>query len=115
MFRPVPAVLATEPSTLSFALTLWNWSGRRASILAASELLPLNARCAHDISTLLFGGPTAWDARLELVMLTRFPSVLLAVLPNGLKPLKLWLARPSQKLSRLKTALIIDGTLRPVT
>jgi hypothetical protein len=34
---------------------------------------------------------------------------------NGSVRLKSWLARPSQKLSRLNTALMTDGALRPVT
>jgi len=34
--------------------------------------------------------------------------------PNGSTPLKSFCARPSQKLRKLKTALITDGVLRPV-
>ena len=35
--------------------------------------------------------------------------------PNGVTPLKSRLARPSQKLSRLKIAMMAFGVLRPVT
>src|SRR5919199_6674518 len=115
VFRPLPEGLASGPSTLSAGLTCWNCKGWRASILVASELFPLNGRPAHDISIGLLAGPSDWEASDELVIVTSTPSVLLPVSPNGLKPLKVWLARPSQKLSRLKTALMTLGALRPVT
>src|SRR5712691_9522568 len=38
-----------------------------------------------------------------------------SISPNGLTPLKNRLARPSQKLRLLKTALMMVGVLRPVT
>ncbi len=42
-------------------------------------------------------------------------SATIARRPNGLTPLKVLLARPSQKLRKLKTALMLDGVLRGST
>src|ERR687887_34945 len=89
-----------------------------------------NVRLANDISKSLRGGPTAWDARLELGILTASShgvdllidahtalSLIRIVAcvsssPRGETPLNWFLARPSQKLSKLKTALIMVGVLR---
>ena len=84
-----------------------------------------NVRPSEDISTLLPGGPSAWEASDELVMVTATLSTPPPALtwptrasgsrvPNGLTPLNSFWARPSQKLRLLKTALITDGALRPV-
>jgi hypothetical protein len=71
------------------------------------------------------GGATAWDARLELVIRTisgtSWPFDTARALgrgsdsPNGVRPVKISLARPSRKLRTLNTALITDGALRGVT
>src|SRR5438270_2274158 len=114
------AVSANPPRTLSVGDTCCMPSGFEVSSLYPSELRPLKGRPPHDISTGLSGGPSAWEARLTWRMsigdtsgpLTTAPF---RVAPNGSVRLKSWLARPSQKLSRLKTALMTDGALRPVT
>src|SRR5205823_4454250 len=84
-------------------------------------------RPSHDISNGLPGGPTACEARLEngIEMCVGWgvllPSTFLKMTafgsrsPNGFTPLKLLLARPSQKLRKLNAALITVGALRPVT
>ncbi len=68
---------------------------------------------------LLVGGPTATEAKLEFVMRrktgVRVPLIFSITLlvrsrkPELFTPLKMKLARPSHKLSKLKTALIIVG------
>src|SRR5205085_1597279 len=75
-----------------------------------------------DISAVFMGGPTACDARLALLIATasrtssplRDTTAFSAVseAPNGVRPVKRRLARPSQKLRVLKTALMTDGELR---
>src|ERR1700738_4649426 len=118
------------PSTPSSAATTWYCSGWRASIFEPRLLTPFHWRPAHDISTPLRGGPTdceaaepspipaAAEAGLPLkTSVAERSSVLerpdrigpdelftpaLAVRPNGFCPLKTSLARPSQKLCRLK-------------
>src|SRR5450432_367312 len=92
-----------------------------------SKPLPL-----HDISRLLPGGPTAWDARLASAIATfmgeRTPDASATItlfagsipaegsrIPNGLRPLKMLFARPSQKLRKLNIALITVGVLRGST
>src|SRR5262245_45690806 len=85
-----------------------------------------SVRPSADISTLLPGGPTACEARDAL---SSDPAVETSDVvapsknatfafgsrrPNGFTPLKWFCARPSQKLRKLKTALITDGVLRPV-
>ena len=72
------------------------------------------------------GGPTAWEAREELsratgtlarpppACVTQMPAVA-SLCPKGFCPLNALLARPSQKLRKLKTALTAVGVLRPVT
>ena len=75
-----------------------------------------------DISPMLRAGPTACDARLALSMATRTsvslpPANLItrasgSRLPKGVTPLKMKLARPSQKLRWLKIALIVVGVFR---
>ena len=103
------------PKTLSFGSTTCNFNACRASILTARLFGPLKGRPSHDISVGLFGGPTAWDARLLNGTTAPTAPSWLPVLPNGSLPLKLSLARPSQKFCRLKVAPIIGGVLRPVT
>src|SRR6266446_1597007 len=80
-------------------------------------------RPAHDISTPLLGGPTACDARLAFGMLTvtatgpfgpTWSTVAVGSFgPAGFTPLKMLLARPSQKFRKLKIALMLVGVLRP--
>src|SRR5262245_40803024 len=84
-----------------------------------------NARPSQDISTPLLGGPTDWEAAAELgiwtVTLETDPPLptrrrrAFGSGPPGVLPLKTFLARPSQKVSTLKTELIDVGVLRPVT
>src|SRR5262249_50108324 len=121
--RPVPPATAMAPSELSSFFTSWPSSGRRASIFLPSLS---QSRPAADISVLLFGGPTACDAALALfsrtatcatsprsfATSTRAPA---SAAPNGLRPLNMLVARPSQKLRTLRIALIAAGVLRPVT
>src|SRR5205085_11240879 len=118
----MPLVLARLPRTLSFGSTCCLPSGTRPSSLCPmlAHWLPL-----HAISTPLFGGPTAWEAALALVMvtgtcvswpLTSCHTAAPAVPgPNGSTPLNVLLARPSQKLRKLNTASTTEGVLRPVT
>src|SRR5690349_15219453 len=86
-------------------------------------------RPAQDISLPLSGGPTACEAALMFgswsacragappgATRTRAvgsPAMLAA--PNGSTPLKVLLARPSQKLRRMNTALMTLGVLRGST
>src|SRR5262249_60989312 len=80
---------------------------------------------AHDASPPLSGGPTACDARLAFARRpctgTGVPPDTISTIafasfgPAGLTPLKTLLARPSQKLRKLKIALTAEGVLRPVT
>src|SRR3954467_15714022 len=86
-------------------------------------------RPAQDISLPLSGGPTAceaalmfgsWNAcrtgvspRATRTRAVGSPAMLAA--PNGSTALKVWLARPSQKLRRMNTALIALGVLRGST
>src|SRR5215469_4752347 len=68
---------------------------------------------------MLVGGPTATEAKLELVMrrktgVSLLPTLSITLLdrsrkPEPFTPLKMKLARPSHKLSKLNTALIIVG------
>src|SRR5215467_5538286 len=100
----------------------WLASGERLSIFLPSlgQLRP-----AEDISVPLLGGPTDCEARLECwirsltgVSTPAVSNTTLAFgseLPNGVNTLNTSLARPSQKLRTLKTALITVGVLRPVT
>src|SRR3979409_2481265 len=97
--------------------------------MAVNILRPMfgKIRPPHDISNALPGGPTACDARLAngIEMCTGWgagePTMFLKMTafgsrsPNGLTPLKLLFARPSQKLRKLYAALITLGALRPVT
>src|SRR5262249_41788513 len=97
-------------------------SGRRPRSLRPScgKLRP-----AHDISTALLGGPTAWDARLAsgsatctglgVPPVTVRTNALGSVGPAGFTPLKVLFARPSQKLRKKKMAFTLLGALRPVT
>src|SRR5256885_13227713 len=103
------------PSTLSFESTSCWPSG-----IAVSILRPMlgKMRPPHDISNALPGGPTACEARLEngtemcvgcgVVEPSAFTKMtaLGSRSPNGFTPLKLLLARPSQKLRKLNAALI---------
>src|SRR5262249_36739153 len=102
------------PSTLSVRLTSWKCNGWRSMSLAPRLFGPLNCLPAHETSVPLFGGPKALDARDEfLIPGSRFPSAL-PVIPNGLRPLNSWFARPSQNRSRMKTDPMTVGALRPV-
>src|SRR5215469_14725486 len=68
---------------------------------------------------MLVGGPTATEAKLELVMrrktgVSLLPTLSITLLDRSRKPelftpLKMKLARPSHKLSKLNTALIMVG------
>src|SRR5919202_2818854 len=98
-------------------------------------------RPSADISTLFGGGPTACEASDELsrhngprtcgtpltiaqsavsetswpVSPATWPTLASGSrTPNGSTPLNSFCARPSQKLRKLKTALMTDGALRPV-
>ena len=98
------------PSRLSVVSTVCWPSGTVVSILR-----PMfgKMRPSHDISNGLPGGPTACEARLENGIEMRvgwgvvLPSTFLKMTafgsrsPNGFTPLKLLLARPSQKLRKL--------------
>src|SRR5581483_3428660 len=113
---------ASGPRTLSVGETSCCASGFRPSIFRPRSG---NVRPSHDISTLLFGGPTACDARLAFGMRTMTgtgPDVVTwrtvafgSFGPKGLAPLKTLFARPSQKLRKLKIAFTADGAFRPVT
>src|ERR1041385_6027836 len=121
--RPVPPATAMAPGPLSSVITFWPSSGRSLSIFLPSFS---QSRPFADISVPLFGGPTAWDARLALsratavwthspmpfMTRTRAPA---SARPNGFRPLKMLFARPSQKLRMLNTAFTTEGVLRPVT
>src|SRR6478672_5855210 len=120
MPRPVGAT--SLPRTLSLGLTICVRSGR-----SDRSLRPMSdsVRPFEDISTGLPGGPTACEASEAFVIVTgtlstppeAFTSPTVAALsrvPNGLTPLNSFCARPSQKLRKLKTALMTDGVLRPV-
>src|SRR6476620_1208534 len=120
MPRPVGAT--SLPRTLSLGLTICVRSGR-----SVRSLRPMSdsVRPFEDISTGLPGGPTACEASEAFVIVTgtlstppeAFTSPTVAALsrvPNGLTPLNSFCARPSQKLRKLKTALMTDGVLRPV-
>src|SRR3954447_3996484 len=99
-------------------------------------------RPSADISTLFGGGPTACDANealfrqsgprtcgipltiehsavsetsSSLPLRTSATRAARSRTPNGSTPLNSFWARPSQKLRKLKTALITEGALRPVT
>ena len=122
--RPMPSGAARLPSTESLGATRWPASARRSSSLAArfGKVLP-----EHDISTPLVTGPTACEASEAFCSMTCTGST--AFVPNVLRhtrapgssgpspltPLNQALARPSQKLRTLNTALMIDGGLRAVT
>src|SRR6185436_6359592 len=119
---PRPVAATSLPRTLSLRLTICVRSGR-----SESSLRPMSdsVRPFEDISTGLPGGPTACDASEAFVILTgtwstppeafTLPTVAaVSRSPNGLTPLKSFCARPSQKLRKLKTALMTDGVLRPV-
>src|SRR3954471_10338390 len=122
VLMPRPVASTSAPRTLSLGLTICVRSGRSdSSFVPMSE----SVRPSDDISVGLPGGPTACEASDAFVMSTctcetvpvasALPTVA-AVLrePNGSTPLKSFCARPSQKLRKLKTALITDGVLRPV-
>ena len=122
MLRPRPDAATSAPSTLSLGETCWEASGRTDSSFAP---MSDSVRPSEDISTGLPGGPSACEASEELAMLTATLSIPPAALtsptrasgsraPKGSTPLKSFCARPSQKLRKLKTALITDGVLRPV-
>ena len=124
MLRPVPEGSRTPARTLSSAATACRPSGRSESIFLPSleKLRPL-----ADISTELFGGPTACEASEALVSTTPTRAVVPAAgsnrstfafgsrVPNGLTPLNSNWARPFQKLRWLKTALMTEGVFSPVT
>src|SRR6266508_1912633 len=68
--------LESSPSTLSFGCTFCLLSGTSGSSFLpvfANSLRPMfeKVRPAKDISKSLPGGPTAWDARLDMGMRTR--------------------------------------------
>src|SRR5262249_45342273 len=105
----------SEPSELSVGLTTWNWSGWRARSLAPRLPGPLKLRPAQETSVGLFGGPTACEASEPLRTGLPIAPSMLSVRPKGSLPLNVLLARPSQKLSRLKAAATIGGVFRPVT
>src|SRR5947207_1431210 len=119
---PPPDVFASRPSTLSVGSTFCPLSGIRFINLRPSCG---KERPSHDISVPLFGGPTAWEAALELrsrifTGLGTPPTVrkitaLAVAAPCGSTPLNSLRARPSQKLRKLNAALMFVGVLRPVT
>src|SRR5262245_32469928 len=63
VFSPLPGKRDSGPSTLSFGSTTCNPRGVRLSSLRPTIG---KGRLKNDISRSLVGGPTAWDARLEL-------------------------------------------------
>ena len=89
----------------------------------------VKASFAQVISKGLVAGPTACEAPLMLGSCSAcgvavLPSVVntravgsarIARRPNGLTPLNVLLARPSQKLRKLNTALMLVGVLRGST
>src|SRR2546425_10115112 len=99
----------------------------RATRLEDSSFLPTSAnlRPAKDISRLLSGGPSAWEAADKLGMRTETKLALpdttwttLAVgsrAPMGFTPLNSLRARESQKLRWLSTVLMTVGVLRGST
>src|SRR5438445_2140005 len=130
--RPVPGAALREPSALSSGATCCNASARAATIFRPRST---KVRPAKDISKSLSGGPTACDAREELFNANSGcePSIRLTScgawpgaatrrtlapgsrFPMGSTPLNSFRARPSQKLRKLNTALIIVGVLRGST
>src|SRR4051812_26569057 len=87
--------------------------------------MSMNVRFAQLISTEDSAGPTACEAKApvgsatatcRITPLSIFQIIAFGFLaPNGSPPLNTLLARPSQKLRKLYTALITVGALRPVT
>src|SRR3989442_6541049 len=130
--RPVPGAALREPSALSSGATCCDASARAATIFRPRST---KVRPAKDISKSLSGGPTACDAREELFNANSGcePSIRLTScgaspraatrrtlapgsrFPMGSTPLNSFRARPSQKLRKLNTALIIVGVLRGST
>src|SRR5919197_2417044 len=123
LVRPLPPALANGPNTLSFEATTCFPSG-----VSPISFLPSSAnfRPLHDISVGLFGGPTDCDAALPglsctatgcampLASVTNI-TALGSVVPAMFTPLKISLARPSQKFRKLNAAPMTLGALRPVT
>ena len=114
---------ATDPSTESPGSMAWRFSAGRSS---TRRPMLRNERPPHDISMSLPGGPTACEAALAslsairtldagplVVAVTHMPASG-SRLPNGEKPLKTLLARPSQKLRTFNAALMTLGELRAV-
>src|SRR3954463_15338600 len=85
-----------------------------------------NVLPSADISKLLSAGPTACDAALAFFNAIRIADTCPVASvtqtrasgsrrPNGVLPLNSLLARPSQKLRKLKAELIVVGALRGST
>src|SRR5215470_15077302 len=120
----MPDGSTSGPRTLSSLAIPCFASGR---IALFSIFLPrfAQARTSYDISKLLSIGPTAWDASEEngmaictgdrVVVLLTMITALVSAWPNGLCPLNMKFARPSQKFRWLNTALIVVGVLRGST
>src|SRR2546426_7056479 len=107
VFSPLLGKRESGPSTLSFGSTSCRPRGVRLSSLRPTIG---KGRLKNDISKSLVGGPTAWDARLELGIRTvtgcgEPPPVFTQIRASGssgpmtLTPLKRLCALPSQKLS----------------
>src|SRR5215467_12073222 len=122
---PVLGKRLKGPSTLSSRATSWSLSGFRCtSFLPSLRPIFWKMRVSADISNGLKGGPTDCEASEEFGRLTRTfcggsvesgdlsTKALGSREPKGLTPLKSFLARPSQKLRKLNTALTLVGVLR---
>ena len=124
LVSPRPSGAARGPSTESEAETRCEASARRSRSLDATTA---NVRPEQDISTPLVTGPTACDAsdafwsatctgsRVEVPNTWRQTRAPGSRGPSPFTPLNHALARPSQKLRTLNTALMMDGGLRAVT
>ena len=120
--RPRPSARAIGPRTLSPLATRCRAKGGRLN-----NFLPSlgHVRPAYDISRWSSTGPVACEARLELSKRTccrvstpsRHTSTpgASAAFPDGVKPLKMRCARPSQNERTENTASMTEGELRDVT
>ena len=69
MLRPGAGAFENGPSTLSSGATIWLARGITPAWSSFSPILA-QLRPSNPISKLLSGGPTAWEARLENLILT---------------------------------------------
>src|SRR5260370_2539070 len=123
---PLNGERESGPNTLSLRSTCWlgrPFANDSIFLPSLAKMRPLK-----DISRSLSGGPTDWEANAEFSS-RRFPfnrvfcSTRFEIRtrakgsrsPMGFTPLNSFRARPSQKLRKLNTALIIVGVFRGST